>query len=262
MDSSQLIPIGAFSSVTQLSTKALRLYAENGILPPAWVDEQTAYRYYTHEQVRTARLIRTLRDMDMPLALGAQCVQRPDRVEALAQAHMRELANAHAQQQIAHRNLNSLIHSTPMAAHGAVSTLDMAAGVVVLHSFLASAMRFHTAVAQAFKELGQQAAPALLDTNRSHVLLPQPLTGGDEMMLELCVPVASKNLPEQTPLATRHQPAQRCACVPVSSAASGPDFVAATDALFDWFDRHGKTLHGTPVILINGGALQLAWPVA
>lgn len=30
--------IGRFSSVSRLSTKALRLYAENGLLRPAWID--------------------------------------------------------------------------------------------------------------------------------------------------------------------------------------------------------------------------------
>jgi DNA-binding transcriptional MerR regulator len=34
---SDLIPIGRFSQMTQLSIKALRLYAEQGLLYPAYV---------------------------------------------------------------------------------------------------------------------------------------------------------------------------------------------------------------------------------
>ena len=53
----QLIPIGRFSRLTRLSVKALRLYDEMGILPPAHVDGDTGYRYYSWRQVDRATLI-------------------------------------------------------------------------------------------------------------------------------------------------------------------------------------------------------------
>ena len=40
-----LIPIGTFSSVTHLTQKTLRFYAEQGILSPAWVAPENGYRY-------------------------------------------------------------------------------------------------------------------------------------------------------------------------------------------------------------------------
>ena len=40
-----LMPIGEFASALQLSQKALRLYAENALLPPVWVDPDSGYRY-------------------------------------------------------------------------------------------------------------------------------------------------------------------------------------------------------------------------
>ena len=52
-----LLPIGAFSTATQLSAKALRLYAEHGILSPAKIDMDTGYRYYRPDQVQQARLV-------------------------------------------------------------------------------------------------------------------------------------------------------------------------------------------------------------
>lgn len=54
--------------MTRLSVKALRLYDQLGILQPLHIDPQTGYRYYGIDQVRTARMIRSMRDMDMPLA--------------------------------------------------------------------------------------------------------------------------------------------------------------------------------------------------
>ena len=52
-----LLPIGQFAAASQLSHKALRLYAERGLLSPAWVDPDSGYRYYRTEQLRSATLI-------------------------------------------------------------------------------------------------------------------------------------------------------------------------------------------------------------
>lgn len=65
---SDLLSIGAFARRSRLSLKALRLYDELGLLPPAHVDSETGYRYYAAGQVDRARLIGLLRRLDMPLA--------------------------------------------------------------------------------------------------------------------------------------------------------------------------------------------------
>jgi DNA-binding transcriptional MerR regulator len=62
-----LIPIGQFATASWLSLKALRLYDENGLLPPARVDPDSGYRFYRLDQLRNATLIRLLRDAGMPL---------------------------------------------------------------------------------------------------------------------------------------------------------------------------------------------------
>ena len=63
-----LLSIGEFASASRLSQKALRLYGENGLLAPAWVDPESGYRYYGLEQLRSATLIAFLRRSGMPLA--------------------------------------------------------------------------------------------------------------------------------------------------------------------------------------------------
>src|SRR6185437_12444132 len=63
----QLMPIGRFSRLTGLGVKALRNYAEVGLLVPAAVDDETGYRFYSPEQVDRAEAIRLLRKLDMPL---------------------------------------------------------------------------------------------------------------------------------------------------------------------------------------------------
>lgn len=75
--------IGQFARRTRLSYKALRLYDAMGLLPPAFVDADSGYRYYREEQVERARLIGLLRRLDMPLERIQEVLARP-REEAFA----------------------------------------------------------------------------------------------------------------------------------------------------------------------------------
>ncbi len=77
--------IGEFAGRSLLSAKALRLYDELGLLPPARVDEDTGYRFYEAGQLKQARLIAALRQLQVPLAeikaiLPLEPVQAADRV--------------------------------------------------------------------------------------------------------------------------------------------------------------------------------------
>lgn len=63
-----LTTIGAFAKASRLSQKALRLYDELGLLPPARVDPVTGYRLYAPAQLEQARLVAWLRRLGMPLA--------------------------------------------------------------------------------------------------------------------------------------------------------------------------------------------------
>src|ERR1700730_1536838 len=60
--------IGEFARRSRLSAKALRLYDELGLLPPARVDEGSGYRLYETVQFKQARLIASLRQLQVPLA--------------------------------------------------------------------------------------------------------------------------------------------------------------------------------------------------
>jgi serine/threonine protein phosphatase PrpC len=64
----RLLSIGAFADATRLSPKALRLYDELGLLPPAFVDPASGYRFYGPAQLERARLVAWLRRLGMPLA--------------------------------------------------------------------------------------------------------------------------------------------------------------------------------------------------
>ncbi|MBV9257362.1 MAG: GyrI-like domain-containing protein [Ktedonobacteraceae bacterium] len=62
-----LIPIGRFAQITHFSIKALRIYADEGLLQPTYIDPSSGYRYYSLAQTMVAARIRLLRLIGMPL---------------------------------------------------------------------------------------------------------------------------------------------------------------------------------------------------
>ncbi|PIE54580.1 MAG: hypothetical protein CSA35_05240 [Dethiosulfovibrio peptidovorans] len=62
------ITIGEFSKLSGLSRKVLRLYEEQGLLKPIFIDPTTGYRYYAPIQVVESERIQALRMLDMPLS--------------------------------------------------------------------------------------------------------------------------------------------------------------------------------------------------
>lgn len=84
------MPIGRFARASRLSVKSLRNYHESGLLPAAFVDPQSGYRYYRLEQLARADAIRSLRMVEMPLPLIAETLDG-DESERLLMSHLAEL---------------------------------------------------------------------------------------------------------------------------------------------------------------------------
>src|SRR5215510_4368186 len=93
-----LLSIGAFASMTRLSIKALRLYDQLGLLQPQHVDSQNGYRYYGVDQLSSARMIRNMREMDMPLATIRQVLAALTSLPAQAEALLRDYAEMRERQ--------------------------------------------------------------------------------------------------------------------------------------------------------------------
>jgi DNA-binding transcriptional MerR regulator len=74
----ELVSIGDFSRMTFLTVKALRHYQQVGLLEPARTDRHSGYRYYRPEQISQARLIRRLRDLDLPIDDVRAVLNAPD----------------------------------------------------------------------------------------------------------------------------------------------------------------------------------------
>lgn len=62
-----VIRIGNFARIAQVSTRALRLYDKLGLLKPAQVDPSSDYRYYSIEQLPRLNRILALKDLGFSL---------------------------------------------------------------------------------------------------------------------------------------------------------------------------------------------------
>lgn len=112
--------ISEFARLVGLAPSALRFYADCGLLPPAEVDVTNGYRYYDPSQADRARLLRDLREIDLPLpdvrlALDAP----PAEVTDLVRAHLRTLeAKSTATRSAATRLLTQLLTQQTTALLG------------------------------------------------------------------------------------------------------------------------------------------------
>ncbi len=261
MANNSLLPIGAFSSATQLSAKALRLYAEHGILTPAKVDSDTGYRYYRPEQVRDARLVRLLRDLDMPLTDIAALLERPASIEGALKRHMESLAQRHARQQTTYHATLALLRSITQTTPMSIIERHMPAMDALALPFDADSRTMLVRATALSASLPLKCGMQLPDAAMTFIPLNSALSPHDDTSLELCIPIEALNaIPENH--VTRHWPSQSLVCADVSMVDGMLDLVGAADALFDWFDRNGASLRETPRLLLSLQAAQLAWPIS
>jgi DNA-binding transcriptional MerR regulator len=258
-----MLPIGVFSNATQLSAKALRLYAAHGILMPAHVDAESGYRYYRPEQVRDARLVRLLRDLDMPLTDITWLMADRTRTETAIKQQMHVLAKRHARHQTAYQAALALLHSTSETASNPVAECDLPQITTVARSFEANAGNLLARARLLLAGLRSETDEQRHDPCDAFVLLSAPLSGLDEASLELCVHADLSPRAQLVPnSALRVWPAMRAACIKVTVQDDVPDLVSASDALFDWFDRHGHSLSATPRMALHDEMPELIWPIS
>lgn len=116
----ELLTIGEFARRCGLTTKALRIYDEIGLLPPAEVDPHNAYRLYRAAQLRPARLIGMLRGAGLCLSdigklLGALAVDRELAAEQLDR-HLAESEARHSSRRLLVQHIRAMLRedNSPM----------------------------------------------------------------------------------------------------------------------------------------------------
>jgi DNA-binding transcriptional MerR regulator len=127
------LTVGDFARVTHLSVKTLRHYHQVGLLEPAEVNPDTGYRYYSHDQVPVAQVIRRLRHLEMPVPEVRAVLAAPDSParNTLIAAHLDRLEAELAQTREAVESLRSLLRrpDTPMPVEHRTVPATPAAGI-------------------------------------------------------------------------------------------------------------------------------------
>lgn len=91
MTDDDLVTIGRFAQLSGLSIHALRHYDDVDLLTPAEVDVSTGYRRYRRSQIPQARLISSLRWIDLPIDEIRQVLQDATHASEIIARHRRRL---------------------------------------------------------------------------------------------------------------------------------------------------------------------------
>jgi DNA-binding transcriptional MerR regulator len=256
--SSRLLSIGEFAAATQLSQKALRIYDEQRLLPPARIDTATGYRYYSSDQVPLGRLVRTLREMNLSLTDIANVVATRDgsgAETALAQL-AQEIDERYAREKRAYHAALVQLRRPARAEAPEIVERQRPDTTVAIRPFMANRYDFvekFRAEAQAASELLTQAG---LVPSEAACALIDPLSD-DEGRLEV---VTAVQTPARIPrgITLRQLPAASCAVIVTSVRhAHASELAGALDALFDWFDRRGCRALDAPLVSIESDVAGL-----
>jgi DNA-binding transcriptional MerR regulator len=262
-----LLPIGAFGRAAQLSVKALRFYAQVGLLEPRYVDPESGYRYYHRDQLHAARLVRMLRQIDMPLATIRQVLAAaPDEAELLLQAYWQSVEARIGQ---ARRLVQDLIvylrQEAPMAFE--VQTRSVAAQPIV-------SMTKRWTVEQLLREFwpNLKALYAVVAAQGGMVAgFPFGIFHGevneqDDGPYELCLPVQHV-LTTDGEISSRELPGGQIASVVLDGEdARYPAALAGYDAVYDWIHQHGYEVTDAPRVIYHrlvsndDQRMEIAWP--
>ena len=264
-----LLPIGRFSEMCRLSIPSLRHYDELGLLPPAAVDPDTGYRYYSMAQAIDADRIRTLRFLEMPLAeIRAILAGDAGRTREILEAHRLRLTEQAEKQRYAITLLTSMLSENKPATyeiHLRETVPQPAAAIRGRAAWAALGPFIGAALGELFRVVGGQgvrfAGPA-------YGIYHSAEAEEAEVDLEVGMPVAEPVEPDGRVIATSISGGLAAATV-----HCGPyeDVAPAYRALGEWVQEHGHETAGPPreVYLVgpeqvkDPGALrtEIVWPV-
>lgn len=245
-----LMSIGQFAQATRLSLKALRLYDENGLLPPARVDPESGYRFYRVDQIRGATMIGLLRAAGMSLLEIRRVLEDPSpaRIAEYEAALVGELDERRKVLAYVRRFLKE-------EQMFEVQVKQVQEQPYVSRSRRVRVSELEPFIVRAIEELSAEREPA----GHAFALYHGEVNEKDDGPVEVCVPVADGD--------------RRLASGEVAyTRASGPqcvfpEIIGAYDAVAGWAKAHGRELTGPPREIYLAGLgtddeqIEIAWPI-
>ena len=246
-----LVPIGQFAAASRLSLKALRLYDENGLLPPARVDPESGYRYYRLQQLGHATTIRLLRRAGMPLAEIRAFLAAPS--AAQLEEYERTLLGELADRRLVLRYLRRRLKEAPMFQ---VQTKQVEAQPYVSRTKRVRVPKLETFITQTIDELWKANQP----TGSAFTLYHGEVNEEDDGPVEVGVPTADgdKRLPAGEVAFT----------IATGDQCRFPDIIGAYDAVAHWAKESGREFAGPPREIYHSdpdageqARFEIAWPI-
>lgn len=232
--------------MTRLSVRALRLYDENGLLPPAHIDPSSGYRYYDLGQAGKAEAVKILRAVDMPLDEIRAIMETDDPDLALKQlvVHRERLGERLAAQERTLGYLESLIQREEGIMSYDIQIIEEPPQLVL-------ATKMHTTLQRVGTDIGTGFGSLMQSMNREGVTpAGSPLivyhdvideeTGGD---IEMCVPV-DRAIAADSKVYGRELEGGAMA----TAVHRGPyeQIASAYHTLTGWISEHGHEIAGPP----------------
>lgn len=248
VEDGQWLSAGAFARRARLSPKALRLYAENGVLRPRQVDATSGYRRYHVDQLRDARWVRLLRRAGMPMRdltdlLDPAC---EDRRVRLGQWWEQAVADFAYRRSIVEHLLTVITEGKDEHPMFTTTTRDVPAQTLLTEQAYVQAAELGDWIVTAglrqlaaAEPLGGQVAPSL-------VIYHGDVSEDSDGPVEVALPVDPARAGTST-VAHRTEAAHREAFTTVTRAqVRYPDIMSAYDAVEAWIHQHGLRQSGAP----------------
>lgn len=271
-EAGELMTAGRFGQATLLSAKALRLYAERGLLPPRSVDPTNGYRYYGADQVRTGWLIALLRSAELGLDEIAQIVDAPpgEASAVLERAARTARQRAEVNQAVLRRARLQLRGESTMTEMATRVETDRAVLSVLRRMSPHEMDREISGQVDRLRALAADAGLAVVGP--AFGIFHAPVTDDCDGPLEIVLPVDGLTALDGTDHDVR---SYRLAGGPVAERfAEGaetdfPDILALYDEVHSWITDSGRTPVGPPREIWHNGPrdpeplrLTISWPYA
>lgn len=266
-----LISIGRFAQAARLSPKALRLYGDLGLLTPAHTDPDSGYRYYTEAQLKHARLISLLRQLELPLERIARVLALSGSQAALeVSAYWRGVEHDRAAKAKLAAYLEDYLREGKGKSMFAIQTRT------VLEQKVLSVQRnvyvgdLYAFIGEAHDTLYSHLAGVVRKaTGPSLVIYHREVNEDSDGPVEVCVPFAGSLEPAGR-LHVRLEPAHHEAFTRLSKAQMAfPGLLEAYGALHEWLRAEGKEQADAPrevyfadwkALSPDDPACDIAWP--
>lgn len=246
-----LLSIGVFADMTRLSIKALRLYDQLGILQPRHVDPQSGYRYYDVDQLASARMIRNMRDMDMPLATIRRVLAVLPVSQAQAELLLRQYLEMRERQL---EQIRSLARQFTQQLKPEANKMNLEVEVKDIPTQqIISITRRHTVdglgkqeeqdIGALFTLAGEQGAKT---SGAPFGIYHGPVSETEDGPVETCLAVDGK-VEGKSNIEVKQLEGGKAACVVITGEQCHyPELLGAYDAATDWIQKNGYEMIGSP----------------